>query len=79
MWLNSRMLTERGVKHVLELMEAVSKGISAYVVFVVQMEGICCVTPNDETHREFGQVSKHIAQVLILLHMIAWLAMIRLN
>ena len=60
--------TERGVKHVLELMEAVSKGISAYVVFVVQMEGICCVTPNDETHREFGQALReaHRAGVNII-------------
>ena len=46
--------TERGVKHIRELMEAAGKGFLAYVIFVVQMKGIKYVTPNDRTHREFG-------------------------
>ncbi len=47
--------TQRGVKHIYELMEAAKEGFLAYVVFIVQMKGISYVTPNDETHREFGQ------------------------
>lgn len=47
--------TQRGVRHINELMEAVKEGFLAYVIFVVQMKGISYVTPNDETHSEFGQ------------------------
>lgn len=47
--------TQRGVKHILELMEAVKEGFLAYAVFIVQMKGVSHVTPNDETHSEFGQ------------------------
>lgn len=47
--------TERGVKHIRELMEAAKEGFEAYVIFVIQMKGIRYVTPNDETHAEFGQ------------------------
>jgi sugar fermentation stimulation protein A len=47
--------TERGVRHVRELQKAVEEGFLAYVVFIVQMQGIRYVTPNDQTHMEFGQ------------------------
>lgn len=53
--------TERGVKHVLELMEAVSKGYCGYVLFVIQMEGIVCFAPNDKTHRAFGDALRKAA------------------
>ncbi|MFI3177838.1 MAG: DNA/RNA nuclease SfsA [Eubacteriales bacterium] len=46
--------TLRGVKHVLELVEAVKDGYEAYVVFVIQMDYCKYFTPNDENHREFG-------------------------
>lgn len=47
--------TERGVKHLKELTEAVKKGYKAAVGFVIQMEGIKEVLPNVETHKEFGK------------------------
>lgn len=51
--------TERGVKHVGELVKAVSAGDSAYIVFVIQMKGIKEFRPNDETHRAFGDALRN--------------------
>lgn len=47
--------TERGIKHIRELISAVGEGYEAYVLFVVQMKGVSCVRPNDATHPEFGE------------------------
>ena len=47
--------TERGVKHVLELVEASKDGYLAYIVFVVQMSDVKYFTPNIERHKEFGE------------------------
>ena len=47
--------TERGVKHLDELAAAVKKEYHCQVAFVIQMNGIHTVLPNDETHPEFGQ------------------------
>ena len=41
--------TERGVKHITELVECMKEGFGAYLVFVVQM-----FRPNDDTHKAFG-------------------------
>lgn len=46
--------TERGVKHLRELVNAVNAGFHCYVAFVIQMEGVYEVRPNVETHKEFG-------------------------
>ena len=46
--------TERGVKHIRELISLVKEGHAAYVLFVVQMKGITTLRPNDDTHRAFG-------------------------
>ena len=48
--------TERGVKHIRELMGAASSGYVACVIFVIQMKGIDFFRPNDRTHAEFGEV-----------------------
>ena len=47
--------TERGVKHLDELAAAAKEGYHCQIVFVIQMNGIHMVFPNDETHPEFGQ------------------------
>lgn len=47
--------TERGVKHINELVRAREEGYEACIIFVVQMEGIRDVSPNDETHPQFGE------------------------
>lgn len=48
--------TERGVKHIRELIACAGEGFGAYILFVVQMKGVSRVIPNDATHREFGDV-----------------------
>ena len=47
--------TERGVKHVHELMEAKCAGFEANIVFVIQMSPIDYFTPNDRIQPEFGE------------------------
>lgn len=46
--------TERGVKHIRELQRAVENGLDATLFFVVQMENMHSVSPNDVTHPAFG-------------------------
>lgn len=46
--------TERGVKHIHELIRAASEGYGAYLLFVIQMKEIKEFRPNDEMHSEFG-------------------------
>lgn len=46
--------TERGVKHIRELIRAKKEGYGAYLLFVVQMKEIHELRPNIVTHREFG-------------------------
>lgn len=47
--------TERGVKHLDELAAAAKEGYHCQIVFVIQMNGIHMVFPNDDTQPEFGQ------------------------
>ena len=47
--------TERGVKHIRELIEARKQGYWCGLAFVIQMNGIKQVRPNIETHPEFGK------------------------
>lgn len=46
--------TERGIKHVMELVRAVKMGYEAYVLFVIQMKGVSRFIPNVKTHPEFA-------------------------
>lgn len=48
--------TERGVKHLRELIHAASEGYKAIAAFVIQMDGVREVKPNIVTHPEFGRV-----------------------
>ena len=47
--------TVRGIKHLNELVLCISEGYDAYVVFVVQMEGVSYFAPNYKTHAAFGE------------------------
>lgn len=47
--------TERGVKHIHELCEAIADGYEAYVFFVVQMKGVKYFMPNMVMHADFGE------------------------
>ena len=53
--------TERGVKHLRELMKARAEGYMAYALFVVQMEGMRLFMPNDDTHPAFGDALREAA------------------
>ena len=47
--------TERGVKHIRELIKAKKAGFNAILAFVIQMDGVMEVRPNIEIHPEFGE------------------------
>lgn len=53
--------TQRGVKHIGELVKAQSQGYRAWVLFVIQMKGISSFEPNDDTHPEFGEALRQAA------------------
>lgn len=46
--------TERGVKHIKELIEAKKEGYYTYVIFVVQMKDVRYFTPNRKMHKELA-------------------------
>ncbi len=46
--------TERGVKHIRELIKAKKAGYHAILAFVIQMDGVAEVKANVDTHPEFG-------------------------
>ncbi len=46
--------TERGVKHIRELIRASEAGFRAVLAFVIQTNGVTEVRANTETHPEFG-------------------------
>lgn len=50
--------TERGIKHLEELIACTKEGYKAAVIFVVQMEGMRHFEPNYKTHPEFGEALK---------------------
>lgn len=54
--------TQRGIKHLEELIAAKEAGYEAAVCFVIQMEGVRCFRPNDRTHPEFGAALRRAAQ-----------------
>jgi len=47
--------TERGVKHLQELSQALDFGYEAYVFFIIQMKEIQYFTPNGKTHKAFAE------------------------
>ena len=53
--------TERGVRHLHELMRAAALGHRATVFFVVQMEDVTDFSPNDDTHPAFGAALRQAA------------------
>ena len=53
--------TERGVKHIRHLIRAVDEGYHAAILFVIQMEGVAAIRPNDTTHPAFGEALREAA------------------
>lgn len=54
--------TERGVKHIQELCDCLDAGYGAYLVFVIQMEGVRFFAPNRNTHPAFADVLSEAAR-----------------
>lgn len=54
--------TERGVKHIEELIACRREGFEAYLCFVLQMAGMRDFSPNDETHPAFGEALRSAAK-----------------
>ncbi len=50
--------TQRGVKHIHELVNCIKDGYEAYLMFVVQMEDVSYFEPNYKTHPEFAKALK---------------------
>ncbi|HWS42110.1 MAG TPA: DNA/RNA nuclease SfsA [Pseudoflavonifractor sp.] len=53
--------TERGVKHVEELIACRAAGYEAFLCFVIQMERVDHFSPNDRTHPAFGDALRRAA------------------
>ena len=53
--------TERGIKHLHELIRAVEEGHQASAVFVIQMEDAVDFAPNNVTHPAFGEALRQAA------------------
>lgn len=48
--------TERGRKHILEMIQAVEEGYQGYIFFLIQFQGAKYFTPNKKTDPEFARV-----------------------
>ena len=53
--------TERGAKHLRELTALAREGHGAYVLFVIQMENVRYLHPNDDTDPAFGKALREAA------------------
>lgn len=54
--------TERGIKHIKELIECRRRGYRAMILFVIQMENVLYFSPNYDTQPEFGEALKKAAE-----------------
>ena len=54
--------TERGVRHIRELIKAKAEGFNAAIAFVIQTEGVSEVRANTATHPEFGAALEEARQ-----------------
>ena len=54
--------TQRGTRHLQGLARAAGEGYGAYVLFVIQMENVCSIHPNDDTDPAFGKALREAAK-----------------
>ncbi len=67
--------TQRGVKHIYELIKCIKDGYEAYLMFVIQMENVSYFEPNYETHPEFAQALKEAEKEGV--HILAYNCVVR--
>lgn len=51
--------TERGIKHINELIDAMQNGYKSQILFVIQFDDVKSFSPNDVTHRAFGDALRN--------------------
>lgn len=51
--------TERGARHILELVEAKKQGYGAGIIFLIQIEKVNKFSPNDVTDPKFGEALRY--------------------
>jgi sugar fermentation stimulation protein A len=54
--------TERGIKHIKELVKCIKNGYEAYILFVIQMKCVHEFVPNDQTHKAFGDALREASE-----------------
>ena len=62
--------TERGVKHLRELTKLSQEGYEAYIMFVIQMEDVKYLHPNDSTDPAFGKALRQASEAGV--HLMAY-------
>lgn len=60
--------TERGVKHINELISALEDGYETYVFFIIQMSDCMYFAPNEKTHKEFADVLSKAKRAGVRVH-----------
>jgi sugar fermentation stimulation protein A len=53
--------TARGAKHIRGLTALAKRGVGAYILFVIQMDNVKYLHPNDATDPEFGKALREAA------------------
>lgn len=59
--------TERGVKHIRQLIAARENGYEAMICFVIQRDGVIALYPNDKTHPAFGDALRDAERAGVIL------------
>lgn len=54
--------TERGARHVSELIECIKDGYEAYIIFVIQMKNVLCFEPNEDHDPVFAKTLRKAQQ-----------------
>ena len=70
--------TQRGVKHIQELVKCIKDGYEAYLMFVIQMEDVSYFEPNYDTHPEFATATVMQNTLLMLITLPAFMYLCRI-
>ena len=62
--------SERAVKHIEELIKAHKAGYEAYILFIIQMENVRFLIPNETTHKEFAMALRRAKEAGV--HILAY-------
>lgn len=60
--------TERGVKHIEELINCLDEGYRAMILFIIKMKGVNYLEPNDHTHPAFGEALRRAKRAGVSVH-----------